>query len=225
MFYVIYVLFVVFIKHFKNTLITNIVFVSTIVVCYIISVIYIYTKVGFDDWNFQNALPTANVSPFMFFVLPLFFALPVKIRKYFALLVSLLAVGMVIAPTVSAIHYFVIGYKFHPSFLLGYASHFLISMWSVYLVQTKQVELKVKDSLIAGSIIIIVCLTMLVINLIADTSFFGLSLRGKHNIYNQVITDNSFLSCLLYFLGLISLLVVGFFYQKLLLLLKHEKDS
>ena len=50
---------------------------------------------------------------------------------------------------------------------------------------------------------------MLVLNLIFDTSFFGLSLRGKHNIYNNVLTNNSYLSAALYFFGLICVLLMG----------------
>ena len=116
----IYVLMLFLFKYFKNTLITNIIFASIIFICHIIHAIIVYNDVGPNDWNFLNMLPTANVSPFMFTVVPLFFVLPKSIRKYFALLISLLSVGMIISPTVSSVHFFLIGYKFHPSFLLDY---------------------------------------------------------------------------------------------------------
>ena len=70
-------------NRFKNIKITNIVFVSVIFACYLIMVILGYIHNGLYDWNFHILLPTANVSPFMFFVTPLYLILPKDIRKYF----------------------------------------------------------------------------------------------------------------------------------------------
>ncbi len=86
----------------------------------------------------------------------------------------------------------------------------------VYIIYSKQVELIVKDSLIAGPIIVVVALIMMIMNVLFDTSFFGLSLNGKHNIYPTVLTDNSLLSALMYFSGLVVVMILGFFCQKLL---------
>ena len=57
---------------------------------------------------------------------------------------------------------------------------------------------------------------MMILNVIFDTAFFGLSLNGKHNIYNFVLTDNSYLSAALYFLGLLCVLGLGCLYSYLL---------
>ena len=54
---------------------------------------------------------------------------------------------------------------------------------------------------------------MLIMNLIFDTSFFGLSLNGKHNIYNVVLVDSSFVSALLYYLGLLMIIILGYIYS------------
>ena len=54
----------------KNINLCNIVFAITIFGFYLATVLYVYFDVGFYDWNFQNLLPTANVSPFMFFIVP-----------------------------------------------------------------------------------------------------------------------------------------------------------
>ena len=224
LFLIIYILVCLLMHRFKNQFITNLVFFLISFVCYLALVVYLYFHDGPNDWNFTNALPVANISPFMFFTSFVFFLLPKKIRKYHALLVSLLSVGMILSPTIMMMRNFVINYRFISSFLLDYTSHFAFSLWGVYIIQSKQVELKEKDCLISGSLIIGVALTMLIINLIFDTSFFGLSLRGKHNIYNQVLVSNSFLSALIYFAGLIIVLLFGFFFQKLLLkALKKQK--
>lgn len=70
-----------------------------------------------------------------------------------------------------------------------------------------------EHKLIAGSIIVVVALIMMTMNVLFDTSFFGLSLNGKHNIYLVVLTDNSYLSALIYFTGLTTILFLGFFYH------------
>lgn len=210
---------------FKNTTITNLVFCLCIVIPYICLVVIVYNSVGPKDWNFLNTLPTANVSPFMFAVCPIYLILPKKAKPYFFLLIALLSVGMFISPLTSLIYNGSINYKFHPHFVLDYFSHFMISLWGVYLVQTHQCEATTKKSLISGSIIVGVAIIMLILNVIFDKAFFGLSLNGKHSIYNNVLVDNSYLSALIYFSGLIVVLILGFLYQLLLLKLFKKKGA
>ena len=214
--FAIYVVFILLMKHFKNVNLTNVIFYLATVICYVSLVLIVYFDVGADDWNFRNTLPTANVSPFMFASSFIFFILPKKIRKYFGLLISLLSVGMMISISISCIHNYLIGYKFHSHFLLDYVAHVSFSLWGIYIIRSKQAELKIKDALISGSIIVIVAIIMMIINVIFDTTFFGLNLNGKHTIYNQIIVDNSYLSAFIYFVGLIILLLIGYYFQKLL---------
>lgn len=223
--YVCTILTMVFMHKFKNTKLTNLIFSLTIFVLYIISVIIVYFKVGFKDWNFQNTLPVANVSPFMFFVVPLYFVLPKKAKNYFMLLIALLSVGMFLSPTFSCIFNAMRNYKFHFSFMIDYIAHFALCLWGVYIIKSKQVELKIKDSLFSGLIIVCVAVLMLVLNIIFDTAFFGLNLNGKHNIYNMVLVSNSYLSALIYFAGLIFVLIMGFLFHKVLNLKRNKKDN
>ena len=209
-------------KILKKTLIFNIVFALVPFICHIIHLQLIYLSVGFDDWNFQNAMPYANVSPFMFTIVPIFLILPKCIRKYCYNLISLLTIGMLLSPVVSIAHNIIINYKFHSSFLLDYASHIILSIWGIYIIQSGQVELKIKSSIISGSIIVGVAVVMLILNVILDQSFFGLSLNGKHSIYNQKVVSNSYLSAFLYFTGLIAILVIGYLFHCLLNKLKKK---
>ena len=71
-----------------------------------------------------------------------------------------------------------------------------------------------------GGTILFVAIVMMVLNVIFDKSFFGLSLNGKHNIYNCVLVQNSYLSAAIYFTGLVGVLMLGYFYHKLLNLKK-----
>lgn len=58
-------------KHMKRTRLWNIAFTLSVFALYMTVVITVYKSVGFYDWNFQNTLPVANVSPFMFTLTPL----------------------------------------------------------------------------------------------------------------------------------------------------------
>ena len=203
----------------------NTVFTVAIFLFYANAAYTIYCDVGFYDWNFQNALPTANVSPFMFTMAVLIHIFPSKVKRHFYLLISLLSVGMLLSAIFNCIYNASIGYKFHPHFICDYISHVLLSLWGVYLIKSKQVRLNLKNGIISASIIVGVALVMLVLNLIFDTAFFGLSLYGKHSIYNNRLTESSYLSAALYFVGLLCVLIMGFVYSCLLLREKAWKNN
>jgi hypothetical protein len=195
----------------KKSTLVNIAFVLLVYSAYLFVSLTVYFDVGFSDWNFQNTLPTANVSPFMFTLAPLSLLLPRKPRRCVFLLISMLSFGMLLAGALGCVYNAVIGYKFHFHFFMDYTAHILLSLFGVYLVRSEQVDLTPVAALISGSVIFGSALLMLILNLIFDTSFFGLSLSGKHNIYNVVLTDNSYISALLYFIGLSGVLVLGYF--------------
>lgn len=193
----------------------------SVYVMYLSLVYVVYSDVGFYDWNFQNTLPMANVSPFMFSVMPLTWILPKGARKYLYLLISLLSVGMLFSAISSSLYNAIIGYKFHWHFMLDYVAHLILSAWGIYLVKSGQVTLCKRDCLISGSLIVGVAFVMMMLNVMLDTAFFGLSLSGKHNIYNNVIVDSSALSALIYFVGLVVVLLLGWGFNKMLLK-KHK---
>ena len=123
---------------------------------------------------------------------------------------------MLISPIVGCIYNASINYKFHLHFLSDYVAHIALSLWGVYFIKSRQVELTKRNNATSAGIIIGAAFIMLILNVIFDTSFFGLSLNGKHNIYNSVITENSYLSAVLYFLGLICVLGIGYLYSLLM---------
>jgi hypothetical protein len=213
----IYLAFVLFAKRFaKYKKYINTIFVLFIFASYLYVVIYMYRDVGPYDWNFLNTMPTANVSPFMFCLVPLILIMPKRIRGYLFTLVGLLSFGMLIAGLGGAIGFMMRDYKFHWHIAMDSIAHVLISLWGVYLVKSGQVELEPKKAVRSGSIIVSVALIMLVLNLIFDKAFFGLSLYGKHNIYNNVLFKSGIVSALAYFVGLFTVLLVGYFYHKIL---------
>ena len=200
---------------FTKKELTNLMFIAVIYLCYIALVVKAFFDVGFKDWNFQNTLPTANVSPFMLFTVPFYYVLPKKIKKYHLTLISLLSLGMFLAVILACIQRIVIHYRFVPHFLLDYAAHLALSLWGIYLVRSKQVELGKKDCLIGGSIIIGVALIMLMVNSVFQTAFFGLTFNDGYNINNMVLVDSPYLSAGIYLSGLSLTLLSGFFFQRI----------
>jgi hypothetical protein len=95
-------------------------------------------------------------------------------------------------------------------------AHILISLFGVYLVKTGQVELNKRSCILSSMIIIGSAVGMMILNIIFDTAFFGLSLNGKHNIYNNILTDSSYLSAALYFIGLCAVLGMGYLYSRII---------
>ena len=211
-----YVLAIPRINLLRNKKLTNGIFTAVIFALYLAVIIRVYISVGFDDWNFKNTLPVANVSPFMFTAVVVMHLLPRKIKKHCYLLICLLSVGMVLSAVFSCLYNAVINYSFHWHFLCDYLAHVLLSLWGVYLIKSSQVELNKKNAIISGAIIVGVAVFMLLLNVIFDTAFFGLSLNGKHSIYNVVLVKNSYLSAFLYFFGLLIVLVMGYVYSRLL---------
>ena len=212
----VYITCICLMKYMKNVKLWNIIFACIVYACYLTVVIVVYSDVGFYDWNFQNTLPVANVSPFMFSLMPLVLLLPKKIQKYLFALISLLVVGMLFSAVVNCIYNTIISYKFHFHFLLDYIAHIVLSLWGIYFVKSGQIKLNKSECITAISILLSVATLMLILNVIFDTAFFGLSLNGKHNIYNNVIVSNSYLSALIYYVGVVVVLLFGLLANKLL---------
>lgn len=57
---------------------------------------------------------------------------------------------------------------------------------------------------------------MLIVNSIFTTSFFGLTFNDNYNIYNMVLVNNAYISALIYLIGLIMVLILGYLFQKII---------
>ena len=88
-------------------------------------------------------------------------------------------------------------------------AHGLIGLYGFSLIYNKVITYDKKKLTYLITAIMLVPVLMLILNLIFDTVFFGLNFNGKHNIYNLVLTDNSFISAVLYFVGLAVLVIVS----------------
>ena len=203
-------------KYIRSKRLANFLFMAVTYASYVSLSLIVYSDVGLYDWNFQNTLPMANVSPFMFSLMPILPLLPERAKKPLYLLVSLLSVGMLLSAVFNCIRNAAIGYAFHFHFTLDYLAHFALSLFGVYLVRSGQVEVRARRAVSSGALLFGVAFVMIVLNLILDTSFFGLSLRGKHNIYNNVLVSSSCLSAFIYFVGLFVVLLLGYLFMLLI---------
>lgn len=228
-FVVLYIIGIIMLKYIDKNRIINILVPVIIFVLYIYCLIKIYIKSGINDWNFTNALPTANISPFMYCACLIIAILPFKINKYGNTLISFLSLGMVIAGAFNLVFNASRNYNFYLHFVVDSFIHMLLSWYGLYLFKTKQVVNKLNEQIISSLLIIGVAVVMLIINTIFKTNFFGLSMYGNHNIYNIVICESSIISALLYFLGLIIVMFSGWIFQNIInkkeLRFKYNRNS
>ena len=122
-----YVCGIILMPRMRSAGLWNLVFALPVFVLYLSLVLTVYLDVGFYDWNFKNTLPVANVSPFMFTLVPLILVSPRKIQKHLYLLVSLLSVGMLLSAAFGCLYNAIINYKFHIHFVYDYLAHVLLS--------------------------------------------------------------------------------------------------
>lgn len=191
----------------------NIIFVIIIFVPYLGVLHFAATSVGFKDWNFLNALPPANVSPFSFTMCLFTLVLPKKIKGVIFRVFSFLVVGMFFAAIITDVLWIMDHKVYHFFRCLDSLSHLCISLFGIYLVLTKQVEVNVK-SFIKGFITMFsVVAVMIILNVTCGTAFFGLAFDGRHNIYSMVLTKSPYLSAFLYMTGLAAVLVSSYFVE------------
>ena len=128
----------------------NVIFVVTICASYFYMVIYTYFDSGIHDWNFQNTLPTANVSPFMFCLSGLILFMPKRIKNNLYTLIALLSLAMLVVGLFGTLSYAEREFNFYWHVALDCTAHVLISLWGLHLVKSGQVELTPKRA-ICGS--------------------------------------------------------------------------
>ena len=210
---VMYALFaagIFFMKYARCAKLFNVIFPVAVFALYLSLCIFVYkTDTDPGRWNFLNTLPVANISPFTFSIMPLLLILPKKVKEPIYLLIAMMTIGMFLSTAFGCLGNAVRGYRFHPHFVLDYMAHVVLAAYGVYLIRSRTAKFSIKNCIVSGSIIYGVAFVMLILNVIFDKAFFGLSLNGKHNIYNMVLVDSSYLSALLYFLGLGAVLALG----------------
>ncbi|MGI6377925.1 MAG: hypothetical protein ACOX0I_02525 [Bacilli bacterium] len=203
---------------FKDKLpykVTTILMTLLIFIPYVFSLINYYCNYdGVTGWHFKYTLPTANISPFMFFMVFVVLFLPKIIQKHFYLLMALFSFVMVVAGIGSPVYY-AFFYHYYYSFIsIEWITHLTMAFFGIYLLLTKKIEVTVKNCVKASMIIYVTVAIMMILNIILGTAFFGLAFNGKHNIYTLIVISNPYLSALVYVIGLTCFLIIGYWFLK-----------
>lgn len=218
LFYLFYVGYIVF--KYKDKLpykLTVVTFTLIIFIPHIFFILAFYYRYGIDNWNVQNLFPVANINPFMFVMAFVVLFLPKPIKNVFYLLTALLSFATILAGISGCFIYFKLIPTYEFQISIEWLSHLTMGLLGIYLILSKRVEFTVKNTLIASISIFGVALMMVVLNLIFDTSFFGLAFNGTHNIYNLIFIESPYLSALVYFVGLAGALFLGYWFLKLVI--------
>ena len=220
----IYVVLLCNLKRFRHIKLMNFIFVFISFSCYITFVMLAMVEYHevFDLSNRPDVLPPAKPSTLILFTCPIYLLLRGKAREWYFSFVSILSLAMIFAIFPVCIFSFLDGYSVLYFSILNVAPHVAFSLWGVYLVQTKQVEVNFKNAIIGGGILLFTLMTMLVLNKFLNTDFYGLATDDRFNIYDVKVVDNPHLSAFLFTMLLLIASVFGFFYQKLLMKIRHE---
>ncbi len=220
----IFLVFYFLILKYKAKCKINLVFILCIFTIYCATLLIQLLTQGSNSKAFIDTLPTSNISPFVFSTLPLCL-LNKKLQNLIFPLAVFLSVGMLCSVEIS--HYRFIHDKLSYNFALSLdgLNHILYVIFGIYLITTNQVKLNLKTFLsVCGTILSVVGL-MIVLNIVFQTSFFGLNFYGKHQIYNIVVCSSGIMSAVIYVTGLLLFLILGYLFQLLNLTLNKKFNS
>lgn len=177
---------------------------------YLLYIYISYKQLGFKDYYFIYCLPPSNISPFMFTLSIFTLFLPKKINKFIFLVYSNLIVGMLFSPILSDVYWISQNNIYHILRTLDSFSHVMLSLFGIYLVLTKQVEVTKKSFFISLILMYSLVLVMIILNIIFNTEFFGLAFNGHHHIYQIVLTSSPILNIIYYICGLFLVLLASY---------------
>lgn len=185
-------------------------------VSYIFEIFKIGLVMGFEKEAFFYALPLGNVSPFVFTLAFISLFLPEKIRKNFRPILIILTFGFIVAGFGLTLINLVTNQPYVPSSIFDVIPHILLALLGFYYCESYNEEYSLKHYVFAGIFLVLVALLMLGLNAIFNTSFFGLNPYGNHNIYFHKPIQNCLLSNIIYFIGLMLAIMIGYLFQKLI---------
>ncbi len=194
-------------REYINTKIFNLVFVIADVIFFFLWNVGMYQK-GWLEKGFQTL---ENISPLMFTLIPLTYAMNGKLREYCFSAIAFLSFGMFAALYISPEYVYVFSFKREATFLYtGEAlCHMLCSLFGIYLVLTEQVKADfshwIKSIVFMYSIITF----GVVLNYIFHKSYFGMNPYGDYAIYMLDIFGSFETTLMAYYLGVLLVLTLG----------------
>lgn len=208
----------VLLKKKKETV--NFYFAFVIFTFYMVS---IFTSIKpFFGFNLTMLTPISNVSPMLFTLASISLIAPKKIKAALYKVFAIFNVVMVIAGFYSATFALVTNTSYFNFVMFDELSHVCFGLFSYYLIVSGQVKLSKKDMFIISLSFVGIIAFVCALNIIFDTSFFGLCLNDKYNIYGLKIVNRYWLSDLIYVCGLAFAISTGYLLYRLFAKIKNK---
>lgn len=188
--------------------------------CVAISIFYFLTilvsSFKLNRNNLQMVTPLSNVSPLLFTLSFVCIFLNDSIRNKLFKFMCLFNFFMLVAGFISASYALSMGANYFKFSIYDELAHLTYGVFAFYLLATDQVKLNKKD--LVWSIIGMLGFVAIifVINLVFNTSFFGLCLNDQYNIYGQKMFDNCHASNIVYVFSLVTVMAIGYGFTKLI---------
>ena len=202
----------------------NIIFLSIISLLYAFEWGYVLIR-GHGLWGYS---PLMNMSPLLFALSFVALFLPKERQSEMFGFFAMFFIPMILAAFVPLfIDVMIDAYNFNFATIADTLAHLTFGMFGYYLILSRQVK---ADKYSLGFYVVnclVVVIGIIFINLIFHTRFFGLSFYGGHNIYRLVITSSAILSCMAYVVGVVVVVLFGYWIYKIMTkrLLNKEKNA
>lgn len=193
-------------KNQVNIKIGNAFFIAVDAILYLLWNIS-YAEKGWLDGGFMTL---ANISPFIFTVIPLTLFMKKSVKEYAYSAIAFLHLGLFLATLISPEYVVIFDYKTEATF--AYAAEAMCHIWAalfgLYLIITKQVELNFKSWLKSIVFMLSIVGFGVITNLFLDTRCFNMN-PNNYSIYFLDIFGSFGATLTAYYLGIIVVLTLG----------------
>jgi len=189
-----------------NVKIGNALFIAVDAVLYLVWNIS-YAEKGWLDNGFMTL---ANISPFIFTLIPLTVFMNDKIKEYAYSAIAYLHLGLFLATLISPEYVVIFDYETEATF--AYAAEAMCHVWAalfgLYLMLTKQVRISFKSWISSIVFMLSVVSFGVMLNLILDTHCFNMN-PNDYSIYMLDIFGSFEATLVAYYLGITVVLTLG----------------
>ena len=176
------------------------------------AILYLVWNISYAEkgWLDNGFMTFANISPFIFTLIPLTIFMKDKIRDYAYSAIAFLHLGLFLATLISPEYVVIFDYKTEATF--AYAAEAMCHVWAalfgLYLILTKQVEISFKGWVRSIVFMLSVVSFGVMLNLILDTHCFNMN-PNDYSIYMLDIFGSFEATLAAYYLGIVVVLTLG----------------
>ncbi len=190
-----------------NIKVGNLIFVILDVIFFFCWNLAMYPKGKLDD-GFETL---ENISPLMFTLIPLTYAMRGKVKDACFCAIAFLSVGMLVAMYASPEYEYVFTFRREADFMYtGEAlCHMLCSLFGVYLVLTNQVKPNFLNWIKSLAFMYSFITFGVILNFVFHKGFFGMNPYGNYSIYMIDIFGSFEATLVAYYIGVLLVLTIG----------------